>query len=113
MGRFFRSNKWIFMLAGVFIFALIMFNIYDITVDKTEKFAYTADEIEALDIELININTADLNTLCELSGVSESTAQKIIDYREENGDFLSIEEIMEVKGIGEKTFLKIKSQITI
>lgn len=113
MGGFFRSNKWIFMLSGVFIFALIMFNIYDITVDKTETFAYTADEIEALDIELININTADLNTLCKLSGVSESTAQKIIDYREENGDFLSIEEIMEVKGIGEKTFLKIKSQITI
>lgn len=113
MGRFFRSNKWIFMLSGVFIFALIMFNIYDITVDKTEKFAYTAGEIEALDVELININTADLNTLCKLSGVSELTAQKIIDYREENGDFLSIEEIMEVKGIGEKTFLKIKSQITI
>lgn len=60
----------------------------------------------------ININTADESTLMELSGVGEVTAQKIIDYRATNR-FDTIEEIMEVKGIGEKSFEKIKNLIII
>ncbi len=60
---------------------------------------------------LININTADKTKLMELTGVGEVTAQKIIDYRSSN-PFDNIEEIMEVKGIGEKSFAKIKDQIT-
>lgn len=62
---------------------------------------------------LININTADAETLTKLNGIGPSKAQKIIDYRSSNGNFKSIEEITNVSGIGEKTFEKIKNNITV
>ena len=61
----------------------------------------------------ININTAEKNELTELPGIGEVTAQSIIDYRNENGDFKTIEDIMNVVGIGESTFENIKDFITI
>lgn len=63
--------------------------------------------------ELININTADKNDLEKIPGVGPVTAQKILDYREENGYFESIEELMNIKGIGEKTFENMKNKITV
>ncbi|MDO4869600.1 MAG: helix-hairpin-helix domain-containing protein [Bacillota bacterium] len=61
----------------------------------------------------ININTADSTQLQELNGVGPATAQKIIDYRTSNGRFQSIEDIKNVSGIGDKTFDKLKDNITI
>lgn len=61
----------------------------------------------------ININTADSDALQQLNGVGPATAEKIIDYREANGRFSSIEEIMNVSGIGEKTFEKFKDEIKV
>ncbi len=68
---------------------------------------------EAADTQLININTADIDELDKLPGIGEATAQKIIAYREENGDFKSIEDIMNVSGIAEKKFEKLKDYITV
>lgn len=62
---------------------------------------------------MININTAGAEELDSLPGIGPAYAQRIIDYRVENGGFSSIEGIMEVRGIGEKTFEKIKDRITI
>ena len=62
---------------------------------------------------LVNINTASAQQLMELSGIGEVRADAIVRYREENGVFGSIDEILNVKGIGEKTFEKIRSQITV
>ena len=61
----------------------------------------------------ININQADQSQLQALTGIGPAKAQKIIDYREEHGGFQSIEEIMNVAGIGEKTFENIKDQISV
>jgi competence protein ComEA len=61
----------------------------------------------------ININTADADTLQQLNGVGPSTAQKIIDYRTSVGAFHAIEDIMNVSGIGQKTFEKLKPNITV
>lgn len=62
---------------------------------------------------LININKANIQELTTLSGIGESKAQAIIKYREENGNFQKIEDIMNVSGIGEAAYQKIKDSITV
>lgn len=61
----------------------------------------------------IDINTAEAEELTRLSGIGEKRAADIITYREANGGFSCIEDIMKVSGIGEKTFEKIKEEITV
>ena len=63
--------------------------------------------------EKININTASLSKLQQLPKIGPKVAQRIIDYRKAHGKFKKIEEIMKVKGIGEKTFKRIKDLITV
>lgn len=62
---------------------------------------------------LVNINSADSQTLQEIPGVGPATAEKIIAYRTENGRFSSIEDLKNVSGIGDKTFEKMKDKITV
>ncbi len=73
------------------------------------------DTEEASDVSdgRININTADSSELQKLKGIGESRAEDIISYREKNGKFLEIEGIMEVPGIKQGTFDKIKDQIRV
>ena len=63
--------------------------------------------------ELININTASSAELDSLPGIGPTTAQKIIDYREQNGPFVSPEDIINVSGIGPGTYERIKDLITV
>ena len=63
--------------------------------------------------ELVNINTASLAELDTLPGIGPTTAQKIIDYREQNGPFLAKEDIINVSGVGPGTFERIKDLITV
>ncbi|MDR2899650.1 MAG: ComEA family DNA-binding protein [Clostridiales bacterium] len=69
-----------------------------------EKPAYTG---------IVNINSADATTLMSLPGIGEVTAQNIIDYREQNGGFKSIEEIKNVPRIGDTIYTGISSKISI
>lgn len=61
----------------------------------------------------VNINTASAEELQQLPGIGPVKAAAIVEYRETNGDFVSLEELIAVKGIGEKTFAQIKEQITL
>lgn len=61
----------------------------------------------------VNINTANAAELTYLPGIGEAKAKNIIEYREKNGNFDSVEKIMNVNGIGEDTFLNIKEYITV
>jgi comEA protein len=61
----------------------------------------------------ININTAGQAELESLPRIGPKVAQRIIDYRNQNGNFKKIEDIMKVKGIGEKLFAQIKDLITV
>ena len=61
----------------------------------------------------VNLNTADQSTLMTLPGIGESKARAIISYREAQGGFQSAEEIMQVEGIKEGVFLKIKDKIVV
>lgn len=65
------------------------------------------------DNQLININTADEKELQNINGVGEAKAKSIIEYREENGLFTTIEDIKNVPGIGDSLFEKIKAYITV
>jgi competence protein ComEA len=62
---------------------------------------------------LVNLNTATVTQIASLPGIGEKTAERIIEYREKNGGFKKVEELMNVKGIGEKSFLKLKALITV
>ena len=64
-------------------------------------------------VDLVNINTATLDELDKLPGIGPTTAQKIIDYRNENGSFVQIEDIVNVSGIGSATYENIKDLITV
>jgi competence protein ComEA len=56
----------------------------------------------------VNINTADQEMLTQLPGIGPVTAGKIVDYRKANGKFKSVDELTNVKGIGDKTLAKLK-----
>lgn len=63
--------------------------------------------------DLININTASVDELDELPGIGPTIAQRIIDYRDANGPFQTIEDLLNVSGIGPSTFEQIKDLITV
>ena len=60
-----------------------------------------------------NINHADASFLKTLNGVGEKSALEIINYRKTNGEFKTTEKLLNIKGIGLKTYLKIKNLITV
>ena len=77
------------------------------------KEIFLQQNISAAKNNLVNINTADAEELATLKGIGQAMAQRIIDYREQNGAFKSIDEIKNVRGIGEKKFDAFKDKITI
>lgn len=78
---------------------------------KAEETADAADSENSS--ELININTAPASELVKLKGIGEVKAAAIVEYRRINGNFKTVQDIMNVSGIGEKTFEKIRSQIKV
>jgi comEA protein len=62
---------------------------------------------------VVNLNTATAAELEALPGIGASTAARIVEYRQKNGNFKKIEDLMNVRGIGEKSFLKLKPLITV
>ena len=64
-------------------------------------------------VTVVNLNTATASQIATLPGIGEKAAQRIVEYREKNGGFKKVEELMNVKGIGEKSFLKLKPLVTL
>jgi competence protein ComEA len=62
---------------------------------------------------IVNINTAPASELQTLPGIGAKTAARIVEYRQKNGPFKKAEELMNVRGVGEKNFLKLKAQVTV
>lgn len=73
--------------------------------DETTAPAESRDRVE--------LNTADRMELEELPGIGPRTAERIIEYRTENGRFDKIEELMNVRGIGERTFLRLRDLVRV
>jgi competence protein ComEA len=61
----------------------------------------------------IDLNSASVETLQTLPGVGPRTAERIVEYRDSNGPFQKIEELMNVSGIGEKSFLRLRELIVV
>lgn len=80
-------------------------------ISKNES--YVSNDDASPTSQIININTAGINQLVELDGIGEATAKKIIAYREKNGNFKKIEDLLKVSGIGDAKFNAIKDNICI
>ena len=76
-------------------------------------FQEKAVEAKSAPAQVVNINTAPAEQLERLPGVGPKTAVRIVEYRQKNGGFKKVEELMNVRGIGEKAFLKMKNQLTV
>jgi len=63
--------------------------------------------------EVVNLNSATVAQIASLPGIGPKTAELVVQYRVKNGPFKKIEEVMNVRGIGEKSFLKIKDRLTV
>jgi len=61
----------------------------------------------------VNLNTATAEQLATIPGVGPKMAERIIEYRQKNGGFKKVEDLMNVSGVGEKSFLKMKPLITV
>ena len=82
-------------------------------IETTEVKGNNTETVKITKNSKININKASISELKQITGIGESTANKIIDYRENVGKFKKIEDIKEVKGIGDSKYESIKDKITI
>ena len=116
-GRPTKSEIILLGLTAVFLCALAGLSLRDrqdrgpCAVIETEV-EVPREEI-APDFPPVDLNTATAEELDTLPGIGESLARRIIAYREANGPFGSIEEIMEVSGIGEAKFAELKDRVTV
>jgi competence protein ComEA len=77
---------------------------------RSPKPAVTATVVST---ETVNLNSATVAQIASLPGIGPKTAELVVQYRTKNGPFKKIEEVMNVRGIGEKSFLKIKDRLTV
>lgn len=98
------------ILSAVLCVALLLFD----TVFPREHPGYLKEvsSSEAAGIYLINVNTDDAEHLQELPGIGETLARRIVEYREENGNFTCAEDLLNVEGIGEKKLMEFQDLIT-
>jgi competence protein ComEA len=75
--------------------------------------ARSQDQSDAKPAAAVNLNTATVDQLESLPGIGRKTAELIVQYRQKNGPFKKVEELMNVKGIGEKSFLRIKPLLVV
>lgn len=120
-------ERWVIVMTLVFSLATVLWFFYhnqdreqtQIVLEfasKVESEPFVESKVEAPGIlagEKININTAPAEDLERLPGIGPQRAEKIIAYREEHGAFQLREELMQISGIGEKTFEKLSKYITV
>lgn len=114
-----KAEKLLLGITAVFLCVLAGLYVYDTrsageedTVAVTTE-AETPQEDLTPDFTPLDLNTATAAELTELPGIGEKLAERIVAYREANGPFTSVEEIMEVDGIGEGKFADLEGRITV
>jgi competence protein ComEA len=102
-----------FMFALVILVGILITGPSASSAQAAQAKAGSSSKARATAASPVNLNSASAAQLQTLPGVGASAAQRIVDYRQKNGSFKKIEELMNVKGIGEKSFLKLKPLITV
>ncbi|MGN1131467.1 MAG: ComEA family DNA-binding protein [Ruminococcus sp.] len=115
--NYINTQKFTVVVGIIFtVVILIVNNFTDFTPStlRSEDVSKTETVVQSTTIpEIININTADASLLAELDLIGDFKAKKIVEYRRKYGKFKSIEDIMNVPGIGEKTFEINKHRLTV
>jgi len=116
-GRNIRKSEWILLgLTGLFLCVLLALFLHDRAELKTQS-VVTAVEVpqeEILpDLTPLDLNMATMEQLQTLPGVGEELAARIVAYRKDHGPFETVEQIMEVSGIGEGKFAALEGRITV
>jgi len=113
------KTEWLLLaVAAVFLAALALLYIRASTAADGADYTITTvrqagEEVTPEASGPVDINTADLDQLQTLRGIGPALAQRIIDFREENGPFRSVEDLLQVKGIGEATLEKFRDDIAV
>ncbi len=103
--------------ALVLLVALVLLGSWPVSAQRAQR-AQRAQPaakppVPASAAETINLNSATAAQIASLPGIGQKTAELVVQYRQKNGPFKKIEEIMNVRGIGEKSFLRIKDRLTV
>ena len=112
-------EKIVLIIALICVGVLFAFKAISMQAQPDKVITYTVNNSAVSTVsqeslsEKVNINTADKERLTSLKGIGESKAEAIISYREANGPFGDITDIMKVDGIGQKTFENIKDMICV
>lgn len=113
-----KNKGFLIIIALTFCFiAFIAGYLTAITTDRSITISDTAEEHQAFttavyDHGLLNINIASASDLSQLPGIGDILAQRIITYRENNGPFSNVDDLIHVEGIGAKKLASIKEYIT-
>ncbi len=112
------TEKIVIIISLVLLLFIISYKFFsEIPKEDQTVMIYTVNSVsyssEDAVARLVNINTADEAALQTVSGIGEAKAKAIIEYRNENGAFTSLDELLNVNGIGEKLLEKIKPYLTV
>jgi len=109
-----RGEGWLVAAALVFVLAL-SFAVCWMRIPTKEALApiHAADFALLRQAEMVNLNTASVERLASLPGIGQVLAQRIVDARELNAPFESVEELLQVEGIGEGKLKAIRSEIYV
>ncbi|MEG0779939.1 MAG: ComEA family DNA-binding protein [Oscillospiraceae bacterium] len=112
-----KTEKRLLALTGLFLAAALTLTVAQRNRENRDLYRVTTDKIptEAVmpALLVLNLNTATAAQLEGLPKIGPALAQRIVDWREENGGFTALEQIQEVQGIGEGIFAEIRDNLTI
>ena len=111
-----KTEGFILAFTTVFLCSLLMISAHERAEVKKVGFETDRDvpqEAFLPDITPLDLNTADAQDLDDLPGIGEVLAQRILTYRKEHGRFESVEELLEISGIGEKTLEGLRERVTV